>query len=164
MSWSILVAGFGLFIGIFIGHVLIWRLKRPKNDVAVLFFLFLLVPIPVVLAFQVFMPVIDLMLAYILHFALAAAYIASYPAAQAHSPSLDILYYIGSSSRGKLCEDEIISRYQMMGLVADRIEDLKIGGMVEEHNGSFTLRPLSMIILKFYIIYRKCLGLEFGEG
>ncbi len=61
-------------------------------------------------------------------------------------------------------EDDIIRAYRETALVLDRVEDLKINSLITEQDGIFTLRPYARYIVKFFIRYRKMLGLPVGEG
>jgi len=148
-------------------HVILWRIKRPTNDSRMLIIIFLIVPWIVVAVHALVIGSFsadEIALVLLLHFSLSAAYISSYPAAQAHSPSLDIFLIISASPERRMTADEIARHYHDKDIVIDRIEDLRIYGLVSEDRDVFRLKPVSLIIVRLYLAYRTLLNLEFGEG
>lgn len=173
MKIEIIYYGFAFFFSALLLHILIWRFRRPKNDVALLFAIFLGLPavlcgglISVLyLGFLVsLLTMLDLVLVFILHASLSLAYIANYPAATAHSPSLAILLMVGASEQGRLSAEEIQGLYSTRHTIIQRVEDLEVYGMLARKGHSFFLKPAARIIIGVYIIYRKLLGLPPGEG
>jgi hypothetical protein len=143
-------------------------MKPPKNDVLTLFVIFLGIPLCVffLLVFkgQGNWDTIELLQILILHSSLALVYIASYPAAQAHSPSLSILLIIGSSAKGHLTAEEINRQYTTDQTIIRRVDELEIYGMIEKRDNVFILKPIARVIIRLYIFYRRLLGLPPGEG
>ncbi|MBI4680172.1 MAG: hypothetical protein HY753_02895 [Nitrospirae bacterium] len=101
---------------------------------------------------------------FFLHVALSLAYIATYPAVRAVSPSLDILLIIAASEKGKLHAGDIISRYNNKNLITDKIDVLRIYNFIQEKEGVFTISPLAKFVVLGFLLYRKLLGLRIGEG
>lgn len=164
----ILLHGTILFAASFCFHVILWRVRRPANDMGMLFTIFLGLPV-LILAVVVPLRLLPYgMAGYLhvlfLHYALSAVYVSSYPAAQAHSPSLDIFLIIAGTDRKKMTGDEIAKHYRDKDIVIDRIEDLKISGLLSMEEGVYRLRPVSLLIVWLYRAYRQLLNLEFGEG
>jgi hypothetical protein len=168
MSGYVLISGFMLCLSCFILHVILWRLRRPVNDIRILLCIFLFFPAALFLALYIvsppWFPLADACLAFILHFCLASAYIASYPAAQAHSPSLDIILEISRSSHGKMSESELVAVWESRNLVSDRIDDLRIGGLIAKQGDIYTLNMFGQFVLAMYRLYRRFLGIPFGQG
>lgn len=173
MSLLLVIAGVVVFLLCLCIHIAVWRVARPSRDAIMLFLIFILLPIGILICRYIALwlvswdlpwSVTDAAAVMLLHFSLSAAYIAGYPAVQAISPSLDILLIIGSSAEGRMNEDDIIRAYRETALVLDRVEDLKIHSLITEQNGIYTLRPYARHIVRFFIRYRKMLGLPVGEG
>jgi hypothetical protein len=163
MNPFIIVFGLLFFILCLMSHVLVWRLKRPNHEIAALFINFIIAPLLVLFvlyfSFLKTMRLTDVVAVYLFHFALAGAYISTYPAVQAYSPSLEILMlYRGRKSRG-FTKDEILNTFDKMGIVSDRVSDLKHSRLVIEEDGRFRLSRISQIIIFGYKLYRSCLGL-----
>lgn len=168
----LLTYGFAVFMVCLSIHVLVWRTKRPVNDSLMLFVIFVFIPViismlPLVLSYGVrfinLSPAEIIMLLFF-HLALSTAYIASYPAVQAVSPSLDILLITASSKTKKLTEKDILNNYNDAELVTARVDDLKTSLLVSQRGDCFELTHMGKIIIGIFILYRKMLGLPIGEG
>ncbi|TAN40603.1 MAG: hypothetical protein EPN25_07025 [Nitrospirae bacterium] len=172
MNSSVLLYGTLLFLVSLVLHVIIWRIRVPRHDALVLFFIFLGAPSVLFFAGHEIRNVIqattlariETIYALLLHFALSCAYIASYPAAQAISPSLDILLVIASSEFGRLTEKEINAYYPDTELVSARINDLKRSVLIAQGHHGLTLTFPGRVVTFFFITYRRLLGLKAGEG
>jgi hypothetical protein len=173
VSVAVLVSGCGLFLLCLLAHVAIWRISVPHNDVLILFLVFLAVPGisalaaaagPELIRNAIHLSGIGVAQVFVLHAALSAVYIASYPAAQAHSPTLAIFLLIAASPDKRLNSDEIVKRYTNRHTLVERVRDLSVYDLVSERDERLTLRPLAKIIIKCYIFYRALLGMPPGEG
>src|SRR3972149_2540664 len=90
-----------LFIVSLCVHILIWRRRHPKSHAVALLLIFIIVPVIIGMADWfayrflskgfISVSIFNWLLILLLHFSLAAAYILSYPALQAVSPSLAML-------------------------------------------------------------------------
>jgi hypothetical protein len=117
MSAAVLLVGFILF-GVYLTfHVVIWRMGRLRSDVRALFVIFLIVPGLVGVALLGAAPFapegpipsgLDVAAVLLLHWALASTHVLTYPAAQAQSPSLEIVYAVGQSIPRGLSREEIL--------------------------------------------------------
>lgn len=149
-------------------HIFVWRARRPKNDILALLVIFVM--IPTVAAAVGFWARAGLGLEFwdfaailVLHLALSAMYIQSYPPAQAVSPSLQILIYVGQSAEG-LTREEILSLFDDAKMVAIRFQDLIHTRLIEQKGESYQLAPAGKRLIGFFVAYRKLLGLEFKGG
>lgn len=119
------VAGFAVS---FLIHVLIWRLVKPKKQLVWLAGIFVLVP--ALIYFSLFFILFDktgLVLSGVLHILFSFAYILSYPAIQAPSPSLKIVREVRAAMPEGLARREL-SRT----LEADKPLDFCIDNLLEE--------------------------------
>jgi len=173
MNPSIIVYGVIIFFACMSAHIIIWRIKIPKMSALLLVFMFLVIPTICVLIIaigslnlpdRISFNKIELLEILILHLSLSLAYIASYPAARAFSPSLDILLIISSAAGKRMTEEDIITEYVGTKIVPPRLDTLRIYNLISENGGLFRLKPLGMIMIKIFILYRKLLGIPAGGG
>ena len=166
-----LLAGIALFVATLALHVAAWRVASPYASALVLIALMFLFPLGALAALFVsghglcgLVARDDLPAVALLHASLAAAYIASYPAARAVSPTLDILNYLGQAPAAGLTEEQITRRYTQEKIVHARIDDLRVYRLLVERDGRIGLTPLAHTIAAVFIGFRRLLGLPDGEG
>jgi|SRR3990172_2514210 len=172
MNPRIFIFGTLLFILCLAAHILLWRIRIPKRDALVLFFIFLAVPVfiflflagPVKLHFSPPVSGAETVFIFLLHLSLSLVYVSSYPAAQAISPSLDILLGISAAREKRMTEEDILGRYNDAELVTARIDDLRTSVLVAHEGDNFQLTRIGKAVIVFFIVYRKILGLPLGEG
>jgi len=153
-------------------HVALWRLAPPRSDVRALFVIFLGVPTLIALGFVVagastggeWPPRLDVLAILLLHGALSLAYIQTYPAVQAQSPSLEIAYAVFKSTPRGLSREELLGALDSGQLVDDRIEDLVANRLVRASGDRYALTPLSTCIVKVFLGFRALLGLASRGG
>ena len=85
-----------------------------------------LVVVPPVLSFTT----INWLSVYLLHFAFASAYILSYPAVEAVSPSLAIVLMIGGSNMQGIAHKDLLPLFDDETVLEPRIKDLMEAGLV----------------------------------
>lgn len=100
----------------------------------------------------------------LLYLALAQAYILSYPAVQASSPSLVILLKVGKSMPAGLTFDDLLCRFDNESVLAPRIQDLLESNLVKKSNGALTLTLNGVILARSFSFFRRLLGLPLGKG
>jgi hypothetical protein len=164
VSWSIPLAGLATFGACLLTHVLLWRGRRPRADVRALFAIFLGVPTLVAAsaALAASAPV-DVAAVWLLHTALSSAYIQTYPAAQASSPSLAITLAVGRAMPRGLTREELLASGSSADLVETRIEDLVANGLVAASGDRYVMTPSSARLVRFFIALRAVLGVR-GRG
>ncbi|MBF0441916.1 MAG: hypothetical protein HQK54_08440 [Oligoflexales bacterium] len=105
------------------------------------------------------------MLVLIGYLAFSFAYIQTYPAVQAYSPSLRIISLIGSSKNG-LSKDEIVKGAFNLGSdCMERFEDLLTENFIMINEGNkLILSKKGALLAAVFFRYRRFLGLSTGEG
>jgi len=173
MSAAVLLAGFLAFAVCLAAHVTLWRVARPRSDMRALFAIFFLAPSAaalLVVAAGTGAPgaglpdTLDVAAALLLHCALAAAYVQSYPAVQAMAPSLEIAYAVRWSMPHGLSREELLARLDTGALVQDRVEDLVTDRLVRLEGGRYVLTPASVSLVRFFLGLRALLGLRQPGG
>lgn len=167
MNPKILLIGCGTFFACLLTHVLVWRLRRPRNDMAALFVIFIFVPLGLACLWGWFdsgFSAVEFAAAGLFHLAVSCAYIQSYPPAQAESPSLKMLILIAQHMPQGLTREEVLGHFDNIKLVGTRFQDLVNNNLICRVRGSFYLTPVAKSIILFFVLYRKLLGLEFKGG
>lgn len=178
MGFSSLLAGFLIFFICLLLHLVIWRWRYPRNRPAALVLIFIV--LPPALAFGcwgvgrlgllpgadsiLLLPITAWLGIYLLHFALSTAYILSYPAVEAVSPSLITLLMLGNSKSSGLPYDDLLRCFDNKGLLQPRIKDLIEAGWVIESDGFLSATFRGIIILLFYMFLFRLLGMSRGKG
>lgn len=173
MNPNIIIYGFLVFFVCLTIHIFFWKIKPPKNSTWILFLMFLIIPTVIFLWIIIglenlkniiHLSVLDLVEILILHLSLSLVYISSYPAAEAVSPSLDIILLIASSEKQKITKENIIKQYTEKKLITERVEDLRKSNIIIEKGECFELKPAGKFMIYFFILYRRILGLPAQGG
>lgn len=178
MIFFIILFGFLVFMFSLCIHVLIWRLRPPKDHPIMLMIVFFLIPIIIFLSIICFLKfgffkniihipspsIIDLVSISLLQFSLSSAYILTYPAVQARCPSLGIILYVKASMPNGLSHEELMTYFEGWSLSLARIQDLIDANLVIETNGSLELTRRGILLIRFFILLRRLLGLPIGGG
>lgn len=101
---------------------------------------------------------------YLIHFALSSAYILSYPAVEAASPSLAISLIIGDSGRQGVLYEDLLHHFNSKILLQPRIKDLMDAKLITESNGCVNITLRGIILIRPFIFIRRLLGLPIGKG
>lgn len=143
-------------------HLLVWRSSGIEPGVRLLFTLLVGVPVLIYLNLLLKFGVAWIAPA-LIHFLLAANYIAIYPAFQASSPTIRILAFLWKTKR-TMGERELVSQFGTQDLMGKRVEDLTLSGLVRAENGALLLSAKAKLLAGFFVFYRRLLGLPRGEG
>jgi len=174
MSIEILVSGILLFIGSLFIHAFLWRIRFPRRPAVTLFFIFFILPalawsLYLFLVLLRFLPAgyvpafINVVAILLLHYSLSSAYILSYPAVEAISPSLAIALFMGE--RGyEATYDELVALFPDESILMPRVKDLINSKCVTLNNETLTLRLRGRVLLGFFIAFRSFIGLKQGRG
>ncbi len=155
-------------------HIIIWRIKKPKNDVGALFFILMILPTLLLILFGLGFALAQgrtdlvffssLTAVALFYLSLGSAYIQTYPVVQAESPSLEILLAIDQKMPHGLTETDILKLFDNSTLVQKRMQDLINTKLIIEKNNAYHLSNTASHIIRFFHLYRKALGLEFNVG
>lgn len=175
MKFPILLIGISIFFLCLFLHISVWRLGRPRRRVVVLFLLFILLPLFAIIGYMglewlgFLQPVIpftpaEWLAIYLFHLAFSSAYILSYPAIEAVSPSLAILSMIGDSGPHGLLHGYLLHVFDDEIVLEPRIQDLIEAGLIVESDGYLRMAPRGIAFVKCFILLRQLLGLPIGKG
>lgn len=163
---SVYLPGLTFILCLFI-HAALWRLKPSARRPLALICVFVL-PTPFIWLFLLALPVFpvpgggELLAAGLLQLSLASAYILSYPAFEALSPSLVMVLLAGD--RGHLGLDELPQFFRDDCLLKPRIRELVETGMVIESDGVLSITRKGRLLAACFVFMRSLLGLPKGGG
>lgn len=95
----------------------------------------------------------------LLHLALSIAYIITYPAARATSPTLKILLVVASAMPDGLTRAEIVKYVDVPELFSNCLKDLECSLIAREGDG-FVLTWKGKLAVRLLILFRRMLGLQ----
>ena len=144
--------GLSGFIGLLAFQIHWWRRKPSARGYVVLFAIFLLGPVPF-LAHSAE--------AFWTAFCLGLNYLAVFPAFQASSPTLVMLYELW---RQKSIKESGLHRLFENEVMMARLEDLRRGEFIEEREGKLFLTMRGKYLARLFQVYRRILGLPVGDG
>jgi len=151
-------------------HVILWRLRRPRGQYAALAGLALTTP-AVLLAAGLSAPARGAWLpagpsetvsSMILYGALVLAYVTTYSAVQADSPTMTILLRIEQTGPAGLTRDELVNDIDDRVLILPRLEDLVAGRLVARADGRYVIGPRGVAMVRPHMFFRRLLGMEKG--
>lgn len=165
MKPQILGIELSLFLFCLTLHVLIWRGQRPRHQAVALALIFL-IPLALLLGFasklQGRLPGIDLAAIALLHLSLTSAYVQTYPAIQAMSPTLLILLIVQKKIFRGATEAEIASSFKRERLFGDRVQDLLAAGLVRKSKRGLEITLQGSLLVTPLVFLRGLLGLPPG--
>ncbi len=173
---GILFWGLGLFTIAFIIHVVLWRVRLPKRQVKVILQVFIIVfsvGIFVLWKFHLSFPFLgttqpvnvpEYLQVSLLFFSLTAAYMITYTALEADSPSLVIVSTIidaGPEGLEKKCFDELVDDDV---LIKPRVYDLDRDKMIYMDKGRYRLTSKGLVMARIFVVYRKLMNIKKKGG
>lgn len=162
---NILFWGIGLFLLAFFIHIFMWRIHLPKNHTKALFGIFLgalLIGIFILWKFQAFENQYQYLQFSLLFVSLSLAYIATYPAAEADSPSLAIVQIISKANPKGVTKEELNKIMTNEFLVKPRVNDLLLYNMISLKGDRYTITRKGIFLVRIFIFYRKLLDIQQG--
>ena len=163
-SWTVYLAAIAFLI-----HVAIWRLARPANSAIVLASIFLATLAGGLLALGLLAPPAwwpahwsSYAGTATVYFGLMAAYINTYPAMEAESPSLQMLRRLSDAADAGLSVEEMQSMIGGESLVTARIRDLLAERYAILHGDRLVLTPKGRAIASVFHAYRRLIGRRIG--
>ena len=157
---SVLFYGILTFCLAMLIHLAAWRLCLPKKNrafvLANVFFWTLVLGAMILRGIPGYLDYI------VLYCCLAAAYIVSYPAIEADSPSLVIVRGIAGAGRSGLDKSEIYKAMSDEILVVARIEDLLADDLIRMDSGKYLLTAKGRFLAGIFVRFRRLLNVPKG--
>ncbi len=170
---SVLFWGISVFIAVLAVHLIIWRIGVPRRQGRTLFLILVGVPMVVlpVLAWAQekgvpvwFAPqgIWDFVHILLLACMLSIAYVASYPALQADSPSLVMVMAIDRAEPEGVDKEYFRKKMNDEILIIPRIQDLLVDQMAVLEGDRYRLTPKGRRIAQFFSFYRYLVNMHKG--
>jgi hypothetical protein len=161
------------FAFLIVAQLVVWRVRRAGHYTAlsVLSLLALMLSVATFQALQTvtagalrFLPqsAWDYWNFMMLYVALTLAYMITYSAVQADSPSMSILLLIEQAGARGVTATELMSTLNDQVLVVPRLNDLLVGRLALAESGRYTVTPSGSFLARIYIAYRALLKMEKG--
>jgi hypothetical protein len=132
-------------------HVVVWRLSpATPSGLALIVLLTAVVLAQSLASAWIVASWPTLVVATALALELAACYVISYPAMQAHSPSLEIARHLAAAGPGGISRADLYSRLDEAQLVKERIEDLLRDGLATERDGRLTCSARGALLARVF--------------
>lgn len=158
----------------FLLHLVIWKIHLPTRQTRALLLIFfgtLMVGLLCLWGMKIFLPsrMIPALFPQYLHIALfvmafTLAYLITYSAIEADSPSLVMMLAIADAGPDGLPKVHFEQRMTDELLVLPRIRDLVRDKMVTLANGKYVLTPKGKRFALIFIVYRRILGIAEKGG
>ncbi|MDD4910529.1 MAG: hypothetical protein PHR44_07640 [Candidatus Omnitrophica bacterium] len=171
---SVLFYGLGFFLAAFLFHILIWRARPPKNHAAALLYIFAVVFAFSILLFKanpgaalsgIAVPqgIYQYLRYCLLFISLSCAYIASYPAIEAESPSIAMILSVAAARQQGLDINIFKNKINNDTLIKPRIEDLLRAKLIYLEGNKYKLSSAGLTVARLFTFFRGILGLK-GMG
>jgi GNAT superfamily N-acetyltransferase len=167
MSLLPVILGIAGFCVHFVLQILLRQVYRPRNEDKFIFVFWVGLPVlglAVGLPFGYFgwVSIQDAFLGYLLFFAIASGWVASYPAIYAASPTLVMSYVLShESERGRGVSFAMLNEIlEVKANSIERIEDAARSSLIEVRDGRVALTPFGKKLDGFFAVYRRILGLN----
>lgn len=172
---KVLFWGFFFFGFAFLLHLIVWRIRLPKRQTKALLLLFLgtlplgfgiLWSMQHILAIEVFVPSSLSEYFHIFLFVLSftLAYVITYSALEADSPSLVMIMSIAGSGSEGLPKKQFAQQMNDEILVVPRVRDLLRDNMIVIEDGKYKLTLKGLVFVRIFIFYRRMLKLSQKGG
>lgn len=155
-----------------VAHLVVWRIRKPAGQYAALTGLGAAALAVSAAGFaavrsgspglRTLVPATTLEYVDFLMLYVALAYLVTYSAIQADSPTMTLVLRLGEAGPSGLSVDEMLADLDDDVLVTLRLEDLVAGNLVRRHDGRYVISRRGALLAKTYIVYRRLLGMEKG--
>ena len=159
---NILLYGLFLFILAFGIHLIIWKVHLPQHQSKAIMWIFLgtfFLGVP-------FTPLVhsffELVHVFLLFLSLTLAYLITYSAMEADSPSLVIIRKIAEAMPSGLAKQDLERELTDDILILPRIKDLLRDNLVVANGEKLQLTPQGRTLIKIFVIFRALL--KSGKG
>lgn len=168
-----LVGALLAFVLLFAAQIVVWRLRRGGGHYAPLLGLALGVLAVALAGFAAlagagplarWLPgtLLDAWTFAMLYGALVLAYMVTYSAVQADSPTMAILLSVEEAGLRGRSHAELLAELDDSVLVVPRLDDLVSSGLAARQGERYAARPGGALLARTYIVYRRLLRMEKG--
>lgn len=161
-----LISGLALFALAVAVHLAVWRLFRPSRQYFTLLGLYAAIlaaaSAAVLMGAAGPASAAEYLTFAMLYTALALAYISTFSAVQADSPSLLILLMVSEAGERGVTREDLRARLGDEILILPRIADLVSGRLIGREEARYVIRPRGTLLAAVHMWYRALLKLDKG--
>src|SRR4030042_2636718 len=162
MTLKILLHGIGIFFASFSIFFFLWKLRRPKNEILVLFIIFRFLPAIYFLIYFIFLKhqldvggFVDFIATAEICYALSLFFIQTYPVLKIEIPTFRILMLLDKNRENGLSKIKFMRFMEKKYLFTERIEDLEKDRLVAWENNKIILRATGRLLVMIFLLYRR---------
>ena len=164
---NIILTAVVLFVISFLAHVIVWRIKKPNNHTVALLGIYILFLIVFVVflkltTFRIMNDYLDLAKFVSIYIMFLMAYVNSYSAIEAESPTFLIILLINQSGKKGMTKGEILGSLNNENLIIPRINDLLLSRAIIKKDTKLFINSPGILLVKLFIGFRKLLNLPKG--
>jgi hypothetical protein len=162
---KVLFWGIILFCCAFFVHLIVWRIRLPKRQtktLLVIFFGTLLIGLFTLGSAKFILPEYLHIVLFVT--SLTLAYMITYSALEADSPSLVMIMSIANAGITGLLKTQFEQRMTDDVLIIPRIQDLLRDQMIYEQEGKYKLTSKGLLFARIFIVYRHILNISQKGG
>ena len=167
--------GSSLFCFAVLLHLVIWKIRLPKNQLAALLKIFFLVFVAwltfTLAQYSGYIPNYieplsfpELIYISLFLISLCLSYVAAYSTVEADSPSLKITMTIYNTGLTGLDKHDLIRLFNMDKFIKSRVNRLIEDRMINMEDGKYTISPKGRLLMNIVVYYRKFLGARSDLG
>ncbi|WP_421999898.1 hypothetical protein [Reyranella sp.] len=160
---AVLISAVGLFLAALVLHLIWWRFKVPRRQLAALAALFLMVAavgFAALVASGIFsddLPLPRLLMAILLFGSLGVVYLILFTALEADSPTLTIIGLISETGASGVHREALIRAMARHSYVQTRIDQMVADGMAVESASGLRLAAQGLWLSRLVLLYRQLL-------
>jgi hypothetical protein len=162
----VLLWGLIVFLSALFFQFIIWRSSLPKKNHTIfllkIFFGFFGLSLFFIFGFNIFKKPFEYLGFFILYSSVLLAYIVTYSAVEADSPSLLMVFKIAKSGLSGLSKEGLFNSMKCEEMIVSRLKALQSGGMISFAEGRYHLTVKGAFLVNIFIILRRMLKLNKG--
>lgn len=149
----------------FLAQLLIWRVRRPAGHYAAIGAISLATLLTALGGLYMLggpSTALDYINFTTLYVALILAYVTTYSAVQADSPTMVILLRIEQAGPRGVTREELLMELTNQILVTPRVEDLVASRLATLRDGRYIIGPRGVLMARIHMLFRRLLGMQKG--
>lgn len=151
------------FLTAFLVHIIIWKIQVPKKQtISLIKIFFSTLTIFFIILYYLRSDIFEYINVFIFFISLTFAYLFTYTALEADSPSLLMIMEIANAGFSGLSKEKLEKSMNDNLLVKPRIQDLARDNFVIIKNGKYKLTKSGRVFVSIFIAYRKLLNAPKG--
>ena len=162
-----ITGGFLIILALLI-HVIVWRIRLPKNQMGALLKVFLVVFViwlslalsGLMSSLGSYLNIYEHIYIGLFYFSMVLAYTLAYSTIEADSPSLTINRIISAAGTEGISENDLMAKLNLDRFLSRRMEALVVDKMVNLRDDRYVITPKGRLAMRTVICYRRLLNIR----